>query len=149
MYLAIIEPGSYLDFARNVPFSTADRPIERGLLNEHGKLSGRAQSAVRPISPADFVRIVELGLDDHDPLLPREGTPSPVLPGVGEATPPYAFERVRTFTKTTESVWVLSSCGEVTCGGGIPEARLLGYVGRHDRPQSDSRTLGCRRLEAR
>src|ERR1700748_2216979 len=61
MYLALIEPGSYLDFANPVPFSGATGPIERGVLNEQGRISGRAQSAVRSISPADFDRIVELG----------------------------------------------------------------------------------------
>src|SRR4051812_3521281 len=62
MYLALIEAGSYLDFPNPVPFSDVDGPIERGLLNEAGAISGRAQSAVRPISPADFNRIVEQGL---------------------------------------------------------------------------------------
>ena len=74
MYLALIEPGSYLDFANPVAFRAFDgKPIERGLLNEHGKLSGRAQAAVRPISPTDFLRIIERGLDQVDTILPREG----------------------------------------------------------------------------
>jgi putative restriction endonuclease len=71
MYLALIEPGSYLDFANPVQFSDASGPIERGVLNEQGRISGRAQSAVRPLSPDDFRRIVELGLDDSTQLLPR------------------------------------------------------------------------------
>ncbi|MBN8501353.1 MAG: restriction endonuclease, partial [Sphingomonadales bacterium] len=62
MFLALIEPNSYLDFANPVPFNDADGPIERGLLNDEGKLSGRAQSAVRSISDADFYRIVDCGL---------------------------------------------------------------------------------------
>jgi putative restriction endonuclease len=71
MYLALIEPGSYLDFANPVPFNGATGPIERGLLNEQGRISGRAQSAVRSISSEDFSRIVELGLAEGAPLLPR------------------------------------------------------------------------------
>jgi putative restriction endonuclease len=71
MYLAIIEPGTYLDFANPVPFSGLDGVIERGVLNEEGRISGRAQSAVRPLSPADFHRIVEVGLEEHEVLLPR------------------------------------------------------------------------------
>ena len=71
MYLAVIEPGSYLDFANHVPFNAAIGPVERGLLNEQGRISGRAQSAVRPISPDDFNRIVTLGLEENAPLLPR------------------------------------------------------------------------------
>jgi putative restriction endonuclease len=71
MYLALIEPGSYLDFANPVPFSDEAGPIERGVLNEEGRISGRAQSAVRPISPDDFNHIVAQGLEDISPLLPR------------------------------------------------------------------------------
>lgn len=71
MYLALIEPGSYLDFANPVPFSGQTGPIEQGVLNEQGRISGRAQSAVRPISSADFNRIIELGLVEASPLLPR------------------------------------------------------------------------------
>jgi putative restriction endonuclease len=94
MYLALIEPGSYLDFARPVPFNSADGPLERGLLNEGRKLSGRAQSAVRPISPQDFHRIIERGLDDHEPVLPRVGTPEPVT-GFDDEQAPYIFEQER------------------------------------------------------
>ncbi|MEY9884532.1 HNH endonuclease [Bradyrhizobium sp. USDA 329] len=71
MYLALIEPGSYLDFANPVPFNTATGPVERGVLNEQGRISGRAQSAVRPISADDFNRILELGFAEGAPLLPR------------------------------------------------------------------------------
>lgn len=49
MYLAIIEPGSYLDFANPVPFNGVNGIVERGVLNENGRISGRAQSAVRPL----------------------------------------------------------------------------------------------------
>lgn len=70
-FLALIEPGSYLEFANPVPFNDREGPIERGLLNEQGKLSGRAQAAVRPISPEDFLHILEKGLGQIDPMLPR------------------------------------------------------------------------------
>src|SRR3954462_1047303 len=75
MYLALIEPGSYLDFANPVPFNDATGPVERGLLNEQGRISGRAQAAVRTISPDDFNRIVQLGLEENAPLLPRLDAP--------------------------------------------------------------------------
>ena len=45
--------------------------VERGVLNEAGRISGRAQAAVRPISIEDFNRVVDLGLADEAPLLPR------------------------------------------------------------------------------
>lgn len=73
MYLALIEPGSYLDFANPVPFKNSTGPVERGVLNEHGRISGRAQSAVRPLSPDDFKRIVELGLEESATPPPRLG----------------------------------------------------------------------------
>ena len=71
MYLALIEPGSYLPFERDVPFSDADGLLERGLLNEEGRISGRAQAAVRPISIEDFNRILDRGMPDEPAILPR------------------------------------------------------------------------------
>jgi putative restriction endonuclease len=94
MYIAIIEPGSYLEFANPVPFSDSGELVERGLLNEHGKISGRAQSAVRPISTADFNRITELGLAEETALLPRVDVP-PALPGMQEKQSPFQYEQER------------------------------------------------------
>ena len=91
MYLAIIEPGSYLDFAHAVPFSDGTGPIEHGLLNEHGRMSGRAQSAVRPVSPADFLRIVEAGLQQNEDMLPRVESIDPT-PGLLEDRATYYLE---------------------------------------------------------
>jgi putative restriction endonuclease len=47
--------------------------VERGVLNDEGEISGRAQAAVRPISNEDFNRILDLGLPDEPYLLPRNG----------------------------------------------------------------------------
>lgn len=94
MYIAIVEPGSYLDFVNPVPFREVDGLIERGLLNEHGKISGRAQSAVRPISPADFNRITELGFAENTALLPRVDAPS-ALPGMQEEQAVFQYEQER------------------------------------------------------
>lgn len=80
MYIALIEPGSYLPFEQPVPFSDANGVVERGVLNEAGHLSGRVRSAVRPISIEDFNRILDLGIPDETPLLPREGAPIQRLP---------------------------------------------------------------------
>ncbi len=71
MHLAVIEPGTYLDFGDPVPFRDADDVVEQGLLNDQGKISGRAQAAVRQLSAEDFARIVELGLGRVDDVLPR------------------------------------------------------------------------------
>jgi putative restriction endonuclease len=94
MYIAVIEPGSYLDFVNPVPFRDAGGLIERGLLNEQGKISGRAQSAVRPVSPADFNRITELGLAEDTALLPRVD-PTPAFPGMQEQHSVFQHEQER------------------------------------------------------
>jgi len=92
MYFALIEPGTYLDFVNPVPFGGLDGPIERGVLNAEGGISGRAQSAVRPISMADFDRIVGAGLDDREILLPRAIA---LGPGWREEQAPFVFEQHR------------------------------------------------------
>jgi putative restriction endonuclease len=73
MYLAVIEPGPYLDFGDPVPFRDTESIVERGLLNDQGRISGRAQAAVRTLSNEDFARIIERGLDAEDDFLPRVG----------------------------------------------------------------------------
>lgn len=75
MFLAVIENGSYLDFGDSVQFRDEHTVIERGLLNEQGRISGRAQAAVRTISPADFSRIIERGLGSGEDILPRKDHP--------------------------------------------------------------------------
>jgi putative restriction endonuclease len=95
MYLALIEPGSYLDFVKPVPFSdAAGAVIEQGVLNEQGRISGRAQSAVRPISEGDFKRIVGLGLNESEPVLPRIGEEHAPL-GFRENQVPFEFDQSR------------------------------------------------------
>ncbi|MET3927163.1 HNH endonuclease [Devosia sp. 2618] len=109
MYLALIEPGSYLEFPNPVPFDDGGGPIETGLLNEHGKKSGRAQAAVRPISPKDFDSILTRGLAEEQPLLPRVGAaemPLDVPFQLDEGQAPFAYEqeRERVATMTTRVV---------------------------------------------
>lgn len=94
MYLALIEPNSYLEFSRPVPFNGPNGIVERGVLNEQGNISGRAQSAVRPLSPIDFNRIVEMGLEETDPLLPRVGE-AISLPQFDEEQSPFQHDEVR------------------------------------------------------
>jgi len=72
-YLALIEPGTYLTFEQDVPFRVSGQLVERGVLNDQGGISGRAQSAVRPISVEDFNRIVTIGLPNEPEVLPRSG----------------------------------------------------------------------------
>lgn len=92
MHLALIQPGSYLDFAALVPFSGADGPVERGILNERGRISGRAQAAIRTLSAEDFNRIISRGLGSASELLPREGE---LRPELTEEQHPFVAEQVR------------------------------------------------------
>lgn len=73
MFLALIEPGSYLELGRDVPFQRDGKAVESGLLYPDGRLNnGRAIQSIRAISDEDFNRIVDLGLIDDFELLPRE-----------------------------------------------------------------------------
>lgn len=90
MYLALIEHGTYLDFVNPVPFNGSAGPIEQGVLNEEGKISGRAQAAVRPLSNADFNRIIDMGLADDEAFLPRVDQLDENL--VREERTPFVFE---------------------------------------------------------
>lgn len=94
MYLALIEPSSYLEFPNPVPFDDGNGPVETGLLNEQGRISGRAQAAVRPISPQDFDRILSQGLAEDQPLLPRIGAQDVPLE-FNEAQAPFLYEQER------------------------------------------------------
>lgn len=94
MYLALIEPGSYLEFPNPVPFDDGSGLVETGLLNEQGRISGRAQAAVRPISPRDFDRILTRGLAEEHPLLPRVGVPDAPFQ-FDEAQAPFIYEQER------------------------------------------------------
>ena len=97
MYLARIEPGTYLEFSNPIPFMLADGRAERGVLNDQGRVSGRAQAAVRPLSAADFDRIVSRGLAEDTLVLPRLGAPiDSAAPGLlEEAQAPFLFEQER------------------------------------------------------
>jgi putative restriction endonuclease len=94
MYFALIDSSTYLDFERDVPFSGPDGLVERGLLNEAGRISGRAQAAVRPISLEDFNRIILRGFPEEEPILPRLGSAveAPFVPGVGEPQAPFQLD---------------------------------------------------------
>jgi putative restriction endonuclease len=63
-FLAMIEPGSFLPFDREVPRLLDGRPMEAALSESDGtpKKGGAVQLAVRRLPEADFARIVNLGL---------------------------------------------------------------------------------------
>ncbi len=101
MFLAIIEPGTYLDFGDPVPFRVKNVVVERGVLNDEGKISGRAQAAVRMLSDTDFAAIVDIGLGSDEDLLPRDGD-FVAVPGFADRAHPFdtvpARERVNQIT---------------------------------------------------
>lgn len=92
MYLAFL--ADYIDFPTPVPFNVNGTPIERGLLNQKGRLSGRAQAAVRPLSPADFERIIDFGLEENATFLPRSET-ADATTGLADEQTPFEFEAER------------------------------------------------------
>lgn len=57
MYLALIEPGTYLDFANPVPFNGANGIVEKSVLNEEGRISGRAD-----LPSAQSVQVISIAL---------------------------------------------------------------------------------------
>lgn len=95
MHIAVIEPGSYLEFSTPVAFNGPGGRVEQGVLNAAGRISGRAQAAVRPISPSDFERILLLGLSDTEALLPRSGASHQGTDGFHEEQAPFDFETPR------------------------------------------------------
>jgi putative restriction endonuclease len=67
MMQALIVPGSYLEFGRDVQSPP-----------------GQGDAPIRPISDAEFNRIIGLGLIEDDEVLPREDKNEPVLERVHE-----------------------------------------------------------------
>ncbi len=87
MYIAEIEPGTYLDFATPVPHRIDGQLVESGLSN--------AQAAVRPLSHADFMAITDLGLGKDDNVLPRADPTDVIENLVREDQSPFIFEQPR------------------------------------------------------
>jgi putative restriction endonuclease len=75
--------------------------IEQGVLNEEGRISGRAQAAVRGLSLSDFNRIIEAGLREAAPLLPRSDSETPS--NFREEPAPFVFEQERDRVATLSS----------------------------------------------
>ncbi len=103
MYLAVIDRTTYLEFDRSVWFQIDGAYPERSVLNEQGRVSGRAQAAVRAIPDADFNRIIAMGLDTEEPLLPRVDD-AQGLSAVQEAQAGFVYEEDRTKVLTLRTV---------------------------------------------
>lgn len=103
MYLAVIDPETYLEFDRDVPFQSDGAYPERSVLNEQGRISGRAQAAVRTIPEADFNRIISMGLETQEPLLPRVDD-APLLEKVFDHQTPFVYDEDKTKVLTMRTV---------------------------------------------
>ena len=91
-FLALIEPGSFLDFDRLVPRIVEGRPLESSLASADGspKSGGAQQRAVRRLPDREFEAIVRSGLPAN--LEREEATRyDPLQPAIDEA--PASFER--------------------------------------------------------
>ena len=76
VYLALLEPGSYLEFGRDVALSVEGKGVERRLFDQNGGFNERLSiQPVRPISDDDFNRILGFGLVDAEDLLPSDDRP--------------------------------------------------------------------------
>jgi putative restriction endonuclease len=127
MYLALIGPGSYLDFANPVPFNGPAGPVERGVLNEQGRISGRAQSAVRPVSPEDFNKIIELGFAEKASLLPRLDADMRTFELDEQQQAPFRFEQQRDRINLTVSrSYAIEFSVELCCALMMSDARSPG-----------------------
>ncbi|UUX49134.1 HNH endonuclease [Nisaea acidiphila] len=104
-FLVLIEPGSYLPFPRPVSLTVEGEYVEHGLLSPDGKLTGRAQSAVRPLSDEDFYRILDIGLGEETSVLPREANEPRAFEFDEPQTPfTHEFERGRISILSTRAV---------------------------------------------
>lgn len=91
-FLAMIAPGSFLPFDREVPRLIAGRPLEAALREADGsaKSGGAVQLAVRRLPEAEFADIVRRGLP-QDLVVEEERRYDP--PGREVAEPITPFER--------------------------------------------------------
>lgn len=87
MYVAEIQPNTYLDFSTPVPHRIDGALVESGLRN--------AQAAVRPLSHADFVAIINRGLGDDEPILPRIDSVETFDQRVRDVPGAFVFEQPR------------------------------------------------------
>ncbi|WP_430403647.1 HNH endonuclease [Hyphomonas sp.] len=91
MYLALIEPGTYMPLETFVPYHSELGFLESDLQQTDGRLNGGLiQWAIRPISELDFNRILARGLAPEN-LLPRVDDPE-AKGSVGFEDVPAPFE---------------------------------------------------------
>lgn len=96
MFIAQIAPNTYLPFDRPVPFNDAGTYPERSVLNDAGRISGRAQAGMRNIPDTDFDHILALGIPDDLTILPRTGDDTDATGSMlREQQQPFMFDQAR------------------------------------------------------
>jgi len=103
MFIAIIEPGSFLPFERFVPYYSDTGFLEGGLETGSSKPSGLIRNAVREIADQDFYRILSRAFETDDRILPRigEGSQESQYIGMQEPAVEFDFEVERTRVEQT------------------------------------------------
>jgi putative restriction endonuclease len=95
-FYALIDPTTYLDFDRAVPFHEGERYHERQLRRDDGATSkGAFGRAVRPLSEAEYETIVRAGFAHEldQPPAATLGAQAPAIPAWMLDEPPAPFER--------------------------------------------------------
>jgi putative restriction endonuclease len=150
-FLALIEPGSYLPFDRDVPRLYQGRPLEETLMEADGtpKRGGSVQLAVRRLSDCDFARIVNLGLPEdlerieatrYDPQTSRvEEAPAPFERPVLERLTRRPFRDVAFRRKVREAYDYRCAMSGLRLrnGGGRPEVQAA-HIRPVERQGSDA-----------
>lgn len=90
-FLAIMAPGTFLEFDREVPRLVDGTPLEASLVAPDGapRKGGAQQRAVRRITDADFARIVNFGLPE-DLIRLEEARYRPAPGRMEDAAAPFA-----------------------------------------------------------
>jgi putative restriction endonuclease len=141
-FLALIEPGSYLPFDREVPRLQDGRPYEAALQAPDGgpKSGGLVQSAVRRLPEAEFATIVRRGLPDDleriearaydpaaagfdDPVIPFERTVIERL-----TSRPYRDVAFRRKVRAAHDDRCAMSGLRLRNGGGLPEVNAAHII---------------------
>lgn len=150
-YLALIEPGSFLPFVREVPRLSHGRPLEAALAAADGTpmMGGVQQSAVRRLPDAEFAKIVGLGLPQdleateatrYDPLRHEIGDSAAAFerPVVERLTSrPYRDVAFRRLVRDAYDFRCAMSGLRLRNGGGRPEVQAA-HIRPVERKGSDS-----------
>ncbi len=97
MFVAVIEPNSYRDLGKFVPYKNENGFVESLLQKEDGSLNGGYNVwAIRPICDEDFQKILDLGYPKTETLLPRvDEDQRDEAPGFYEEQQPFVIDNER------------------------------------------------------